>query len=130
MSAEVRDGGTPPHGGFPLTSLAAAGTEIRSHPIVIGIGAAVVACAALATAAIQRGQLRTEGPALAAFTIVAGISFVSAGPVASARRPRRRTGALMIRARLARFAWAPLPANPSPPFSVGLVALWTPAAAL
>src|SRR5437773_11411111 len=91
MNTVIRDGGRPPHEGSPLTSLAAAGTELRSHPIVIGIGAAAVACAALAAAAIQRGQLRTEGPALAAFTIVAGVSFVSAGLVASARRRERWT---------------------------------------
>ena len=61
--------------------------ELRSHPVVIGIGAAAVGCAALAAAAVQRGQLRGDDPALAAFTIVAGVSFVSAGLVASARRP-------------------------------------------
>ena len=75
----MRDGGSASAGASPLSSLAAAGTELRSHPIVIGIGAAAAACAALAAAAIERGQLRAESPALAAFTIVAGVSFVSAG---------------------------------------------------
>src|SRR3954466_6581423 len=130
MSAEVRDGGAPPHGGSPLTSLAAAGTELRSHPIVIGIGAAAVACAALAAAAIERGQLRTEGPALSAFTIVAGVSFVSAGLAASARRPERWTGALMIGAGFALFAGTLINANHSVPFTVGLVTLGIPAAVL
>src|SRR5438132_12576423 len=104
MSAGIRDGGRPPHGGSPLTSLAAAGTELRSHPIVIGVGAAAAACAALAAAAIQRGQLRTEGPTLAVLTIVAGVSFVAAGLLASPRRPERWTGALMIGAGFAIFA--------------------------
>src|SRR2546426_11469837 len=103
MSAEVRDGGRPPIGASPLTSLAAVGTELRSHPIVIGIGAAAVACAALAAAAIQRGQLRTEGPALAAFTVAAGVSFVSAGLVASAPRPERWAGAPRTAAGFALF---------------------------
>src|SRR2546423_15371286 len=117
-------------GASPLTSVAAAGAKLRSHPLVIGIGAAAVACAALAAAAIQRGQLRTEGPALAAFTIVAGISFVSAGLIASARRPERWTGALMVGAGFALFAGTLVQANRSLPFTLGLVALGMPAAVL
>jgi signal transduction histidine kinase len=113
-----------------LSSIAAAGTEVRSHPIVIGIGAAAVACAALGAAAIQRGQLRTEGTALAAFTIVAGVSFVSAGLLASARRPERWTGALMIGAGFALFAERLVQANHSVPFTLGLVSLGIPAAVL
>src|SRR3954451_9158792 len=124
------DGGNSFYGASPVSALAAAGTELRSHPIVIGIGAAAAACAALAAAAIQRGQLRTEGPALAAFTIVAGISFVSAGLIASARRPERLTGALMIGAGFALFAGTLVQANRSLPFTVGLVALGLPAAVL
>jgi uncharacterized membrane protein YhiD involved in acid resistance len=67
-----------------------AGTrELRSHPVVIGIGAAAAVCATLGAAAIQRGQLRAESPVLAAFTIVAGVSFISAGLIASSRRSER-----------------------------------------
>src|SRR5439155_20425682 len=130
MSAGMRAGDRPSHGASPLTALTAAGKELRSHPIVIGIGAAAVACVALAAAALQRGQLRTEGPALAAFTIVAGVSFVSAGLVASARRPERWTGALMIGAGFALFAGRLVQANQSLPFTVGLVSLGIPAAVL
>jgi signal transduction histidine kinase len=97
---------------------------------VIGIGMSAVACAALAAAAIQQGQLRTEGPALATFTIVAGFSFVSAGLVASARRPERWTGALMIGAGFALFAGTLVQANRSLPFTVGLMVLGIPAAVL
>ena len=97
---------------------------------MIGIGAAAATCAVLAAAAIERGQLRTEGPALATFTIVAGISFVSAGLVASARRPERWTGALMIGAGFALFAGTLVDANRSLPFTVGLVTLGLPAAVL
>ena len=78
---------------------------------MIAIGAAAIACAALAAAAIQRGQLRTDSPELAAFTIVAGVSFVSAGLIASARRPERWTGALMIGAGFALFAGTLVQAN-------------------
>src|SRR2546423_8032649 len=117
-------------GASPLTSVAAAGAELRSRPMVTGIGAAAVACAALAAAAIRRGQLRTEGPALAAFTIVAGVSFVSAGLVASARRPERWTGALMVGAGFALFAGTLVDANRSLPFTAGLVTLGLPAAVL
>src|SRR4051794_29335010 len=91
------------HAAPPLSSLAAVGTELRSHPIVLAIGGASVACAALGAAAIQRGQLRTDSPALAAFTIVAGLSFIAAGLVASARRPERWTGTLMVSAGFALF---------------------------
>jgi signal transduction histidine kinase len=132
LSHERRDAGRQDvaHGASPLTSLAAAGTELRSHPIVIGIGAAAAACAALAAAAIQRGQLRADSPALAAFTIVAGVSFVSAGLVASARRPERWTGALMISAGFALFAGTLIQSNRSLPFTAGLVASGIPAAVL
>jgi len=130
MSAGLPDGGSPSYAASPLSSLAAAGMELRTHPIVIGIGAAAIACAALAAAALERGQLRTEGPALAAFTIAAGVSFVSAGLVASARRPERWTGALMICAGFALFAERLVQADRSLPFTVGLVSLGIPAAVL
>ncbi|MGZ4384744.1 MAG: sensor histidine kinase, partial [Gaiellaceae bacterium] len=97
---------------------------------MIGIGAAAAACAALAAATVARGQLRTEGPALAAFTVVAAVSFVSAGLVASSRRPERWTGALMIGAGFALFAGTLVHANRSLSFTAGLVVLGIPAAVL
>jgi signal transduction histidine kinase len=114
-----------------LTSFAAAGAELRSHPIVIGIAAAAVVCAALAAAAIPGGQLRGDSRALAAFTIVAGVSFVSAGLVASARRPERWTGALMLGAGFALFVGTlGGQASRSLPFTVGLAVSGIPAAVL
>jgi signal transduction histidine kinase len=130
MSAELRGGGSSSYEASTLSSLAAAGAELRSHPIVIGIGAGAATCAALAAAALLRGQLRTEGPALAAFTIAAGVSFVSAGLVASARRPERWTGALMIGAGFALFAERLVQADTSVPFTIGLISLGIPAAVL
>jgi hypothetical protein len=97
---------------------------------VIGIGAAALACAVLAAAAIQRGQLRGDSPTLAAFTIVAGVSFVSAGLVASARRSERWTGLLMIGAGFALFAGTLVHSDRSVPFTLGLVVLGIPAAVL
>jgi signal transduction histidine kinase len=113
-----------------LTSFAAAGTDLRSHPIVVGIAAAAVVCTALAAASIERGQLRGDDPSLAAFTVVAGISFVSAGLVASARRRERWTGSLMIGAGFALFAGTLIRAASSVPFTLGLVSLGIPAAVL
>jgi signal transduction histidine kinase len=113
-----------------LSSFAAAGTELRSHPIVIGIGAAAAVCAALGAAAIDRGQLRADSPALAAFTIVAGVSFIAAGLVASARRRERWTGTLMVSAGFVLFAGTLVQANRSLPFTVGLVVSGIPAAVL
>jgi signal transduction histidine kinase len=97
---------------------------------MIGIGAAAAACAALAAAAIQRDQLRGDSPSLAAFTIVAGVSFVSAGLLAAARRPERWTGSLMIGAGFALFAGRLIQADHSVPFTVGLASLGIPAAVL
>ncbi len=113
-----------------MSSLAAARVHLRSHPIVVGIGAAAVVCAALAAASIERGQLRGDDPSLAAFTVVAGVSFVSAGLVASARRRERWTGALMIGAGFALFAGTLIRADHSVPFTLGLVSLGIPAAVL
>jgi signal transduction histidine kinase len=111
-------------------TLAAAGTELRAHPIVFGIGAAAAACAALGAAAIERGQLRGDSPVLAAFTVVAGVSFIAAGLIASSRRPERWTGALMVAAGFLLFAGTLIHANRSVPFTVGLMASGIPAAVL
>jgi signal transduction histidine kinase len=97
---------------------------------VIGIGAAAAVCATLGAAAIQRGQLRAESPVLAAFTVVAGVSFVAAGLVASARRPERWTGGLMVGAGFALFAGTLIHADRSLPFTVGLAVSAIPAAVL
>jgi signal transduction histidine kinase len=97
---------------------------------VSGIGVAAVASAALGAAAIQQGQLRGDDPALAVFTVVAAVSFVSAGVAASARRPERWTGALMVGAGFALFAGTLIHANGSLPFTAGLIALGMPAAVL
>lgn len=113
-----------------MTSVAAAGTGLRSRPIAIGIGAAASMCAALASAAIQWDELRSDSPALAGFTIVAGVSFVSAGLVASARRPERWTGSLMIVAGFALFAGTLVQSNRSLPFTVGLAVTAIPTAVL
>lgn len=115
----------------PLSSaFAAAGRELRSHPFVIVIGAAALVCAALDADAVQRGQLRAESPALAVFTIVAGLSFVLAGLVAAARRPERWTGAVMVAGGFALFAGTLIQANRSVPFTIGLAVLGLPAAVL
>jgi signal transduction histidine kinase len=113
-----------------LSSFAAAGTELRSHPIVIGIGAVAAVCAALGAAAIERGQLRADSPALAGFTIVAGVSFIAAGLIASALRRERWTGALMVSAGFVLFAGTLVQANRSLPFTVGLAVSGVPAAVL
>jgi signal transduction histidine kinase len=104
--------------------------ELRSHPVVIMIGVAATACAVLGAAAIQRGQLRAESPALAAFTIVAGVSFVSAGLVASFRRPEWWTGVLMVGAGFVLFAGTLIQANRSVLFTFGLAVIAIPTAVL
>ena len=84
----------------------------------------------LALAAIERGQLRGDSPALATFTVVAGVSFVAAGLVASSRRRERWTGALMVGAGFALFAGTLVQADRSLPFTVGLAVGLIPAAVL
>lgn len=105
-------------------------SELRSHPVVVGIGVAAAACAALGAAALQRGQLRAESPALAAFTIVAGVSFISAGLIAASRRPERWTGVLMVGAGFTLFAGTLIQANRSVLFTVGLTVVALPTAVL
>lgn len=113
------------------STVAEAGSELRSHPIVGAVGGAAVACAVLGAAAIQRGQLRADdSPALAVFTIVAGVSFVSAGLIASARRSERWTGAVMVGAGFALFANTLVQADQSLLFTVGLASVGIPAAVL
>lgn len=130
---EHSDAGSPPVSpGIPplMATLSTAGSELRSHPVVITIGAAAAACAVLGAAAIQRGQLRAESPVLAAFTIVAGVSFVSAGLIASSRRPERWTGVLMVGAGFTLFAGTLIQANRSVLFTVGLMVVAIPTAVL
>jgi signal transduction histidine kinase len=111
-------------------TLTGAGSELRSHPFVTGIGAATVVCAGLSAAAIERGQIRGDSAALAAFTIVAGVSFVVAGLAASSRRRERWTGALMVGAGFMLFAGALVQANRSLLFTVGLAVSAIPTAVL
>jgi len=111
-------------------TVATAGTELRRHPIVIAIGVAAAVCAVLGAAAVERGQLRGDSRALAVFTIVAGVSFVAAGLVASSQRRERWTGALMLGAGFALFAGTLIKANRSLPFTVGLTVAVFPAAVL
>ena len=114
-----------------MISLAAAGTEVRSHPIAIGVGAAAAACAVVGFAAIEHGQLRGDSPpSVAAFTVASGVSFVAAGLVASFRRPEKWTSTLMIATGFVLYAGTLLQANRSLPFTIGLVLGPLPAAAL
>ena len=117
-------------GGAPLTALAGTGAQLRAHPVVIATGAAAFACAALAIVSVEQGQLRGDAVSLARFTIVAGVSFICAGLIASARRPERWTGSLMIAAGFALFAQTLIDADRSFPFTLGLTALGIPAAIL
>jgi signal transduction histidine kinase len=95
---------------------------------VVGVVAATVICAVVAGAAIERGRLRGDSPTLAAFTVVAAVSFVSAGLVALARRHERWTGSLMIAAGFAIFASTLVNADGSLPFTIALAAGGIPAA--
>ena len=61
---------------------------------------------------------------------MAGISFVSAGLIASSRRPERWTGSLMILAGFSLFAGTLVQSNRSLPFTVGLAVTVIPTAVL
>ena len=112
------------------SALATAGTEARTHPIVIGIGAAATGYAVLGVLAIEKGQLRDHSNTYATLTIVAGVSFVVAGLAAWSRRSERWTGALMVGAGFVLFAGALAEANRSVPFTVGLAVTLIPNAVL
>lgn len=94
------------------------------------IGVAVVCFVVIGAAAIISGQLRGESRALAVFTIAAGISFVVAGLAASARRPEKATGILMVGSGFLLFAGALIQANQSLPFTIGLAVILVPTAVL
>lgn len=112
-------------------TIATARSELRAHPIAIGVGVAAAACAVLGFAAIERGHLRGDSPpSVAAFIVASGISFVTAGLVASFRRPERWTGTLMVATGFVLYAGTLLQANQSLPFTIGLVLGPLPAAAL
>ncbi|MDX6620314.1 MAG: hypothetical protein QOK36_2700, partial [Gaiellales bacterium] len=113
-----------------MSTLSAAGAEARAHPIVVLVAGGAAAAAALGTAAIERGQIRDASTSLAALTIVAGLSFVGAGLIATARRPERWTGALMVGAGFMLFAGALVGATRSLPFTVGLAVSPIPTAVL
>ena len=87
-------------------------------------------CVVLGVAAIASGQLRDESRALAAFTIAAGVSFIVAGLAASARRPEKATGILMVGSGFVLFAGALIQANHSLPFTIGLAVILIPTAVL
>jgi signal transduction histidine kinase len=98
--------------------------------LVALIGAAMACCVALGVAAIVSDQLRDESRALAAFTIAAGVSFIVAGLAASARRPEKATGILMVGSGFVLFAGALIQANQSLPFTIGLAVILIPTAVL
>ena len=64
--------------------------------------------------------MRDNSTAVAALTILAGVSFVGGRPRRLARRPERLTGALMVGTGFALFAGTLVEANRSVPFTVGL----------
>src|SRR4029077_2799397 len=70
--------------------------------------------------AIERGEVRDNSTAVAALTILAGLSFVGAGLVAWRGRPEPLTGALVVVTGFALFGGTLVDANRSVPFTVGL----------
>jgi signal transduction histidine kinase len=112
-------------------AIATAGSELRAHPIAIGIGAAAAACAVLGFVAIEQGHLRGDSPpSVAAFMVASGVSFVAAGLVASFRRRERWTGTLMVATGFVLYAGTLIQADRSLPFTIGLVLGLLPVAAL
>jgi signal transduction histidine kinase len=94
--------------------------ETRARAFGIAIGVAAAAWTTFGVIAIERGEVRDETTAVAALTILAGLSFVGAGLVAWRGRPERLTGALMAGTGFALFAGTLVDANRSVPFTVGL----------
>ena len=86
------------------STLAAAGSELRAHPIVIGDRRRCRRMRGAGAAAIERASFGATARRSLRFTILAGVSFVAAGLVASSRRRERWTGALMVGAGFALFA--------------------------
>ena len=102
------------------TGLTPGAVETRARAFGLAIAVAAAAGATFGVIAIERGEVRDDTTALAALTILAGLSFVGAGLVAWRGRPERLTGALMIGTGFALFAGTLVDANRSVPFTVGL----------
>src|SRR3954452_24072408 len=103
-----------------MTGLTPGAVETRARAFGLSIGVAAAAWATFGVVAIERGEVRDNTTAVAALTILAGLSFVGAGLVAWRGRPERLTGALMVATGLALFAGTLVDANRSVPFTVGL----------
>ena len=102
------------------TELTSGAVETRARAFGFAIGVAAAAWATFGVVAIQRGEVRDNTTAVAALTILAGLSFVAAGLVAWRGRPERLTGGLMVGTGFAIFAGTLVDANRSVPFTVGL----------
>jgi signal transduction histidine kinase len=94
--------------------------DTRARAFGVAIGVVAAAWATFGVVAIQRGEVRDNSTAVAALTILAGLSFVGAGLVAWRGRPERLTGALMVVTGFALFGGTLVDANRSVPFTVGL----------
>src|SRR3954463_9033978 len=103
-----------------MTGLTPGAVETRARAFGLAIGVAAAAWATFGVIAIERGEIRDNTTAVAALTILAGLSFVGAGLVAWRGRPERLTGALMVGTGFALFGGTLFEANRSVPFTVGL----------
>src|SRR3954471_8066835 len=78
------------------TGLTPGAVETRARAFGLAIGVAAAAWATFGVIAIERGEIRDNTTAVAALTILAGLSFVGAGLIAWRGRPEGLTGALMV----------------------------------
>src|SRR4051794_41593750 len=102
------------------TSLTPGAVETRARAFGPAISVAAAAWAAFGVIAIERGEIRDDSTALAALTILAGLSFVGAGLVAWRGRPERLTGGGMVGPGVAVFPPTPAHAKRSAPRTAGL----------
>jgi signal transduction histidine kinase len=111
-------------------SAAAISAQPRRSQLLTAVAAAALGLAVAGVLALARGQVRAETTAEAILQIVAGLSFVGCGLIASRRRPDVSTGTLMVVAGLLVFASALQQSDNSLAFTIALVTSGLPLAVL
>jgi signal transduction histidine kinase len=91
----------------------------RARIVAVGVIAATLVLAVAGFVVLAEGAARQEATALAALTLIAGLSFVGSGLIAWRRRPEARTGPLMIAAGFFMFVESLAQSDEPLPFTVG-----------
>jgi signal transduction histidine kinase len=113
-----------------MSAAAIPGSPRRSQVITAAVAAGAFGLAVVGVLALAQGQVRVGTSAQAVLQIVAGLSFVGCGLIASRRRPDISTGRLMMVAGFLVFASALQQSDTPLAFTIALVTSALPLAVL